>query len=288
MGASDGSEPGLVMRETGQRYKDYVSGLYDRAAPLYDRQGPTYFSHLGRRLVELSGLQEGSSVLDVGCGRGACLLPAAERVGSSGNVFGVDLSGAMVKETASEIKCLRHANAEALLADAEALPFANSCFDYVFCAFALFLLPDLDRALAGFQHVLKSRGRLLVSTFGKQLDERWDAYRSLVRTFRDHLQPVPEASTPALFGKTRLESILSSSGLVDVRVLGETREFHYDDAEAWWASEWSCGNRALFERLEPAALERFRDQAIETVRGIKREGGVPIRLHVLLASARKP
>jgi 2-polyprenyl-3-methyl-5-hydroxy-6-metoxy-1,4-benzoquinol methylase len=69
-------------------YKEYVSQTFNRLALNYDHLGPRFFSHFGNRLVELAGVYNGASVLDVGCGRGAIPLPAAERVGVSGEVKG--------------------------------------------------------------------------------------------------------------------------------------------------------------------------------------------------------
>ena len=275
------------MSETDQ-YKEYLSRLYDRAAPTYDQLGPRLFTCFGRRLVGRSGLGSGATVLDLGCGRGACLLPAAERLGSSGRIIGVDLSAAMVERTARELKHLGIANARACQMDADALAFADSSFDLVLCGFVLFLLPDLDRILAEILRVLSPEGVLSASTFGRKLDRRWDVYRRLVRTYRTHLRPSGCAAAPALFGAAQLQAVLSSAGFANVEVLDEEREFHYQDAEEWWAAEWSCGNRALFERLEPAVLERFKEEALETIRDLGEEGRIPLRLHVLLARACKP
>jgi SAM-dependent methyltransferase len=42
----------------------------------------------------------------------------------------------------------------------------------VFCGFALFFLPYLAPTLAEFRRALKPRGRLAVTTWGRD-DERW-------------------------------------------------------------------------------------------------------------------
>ena len=49
---------------------------------------------------------------DVGCGRGAILFPAAEKVGPTGRVVGIDQSEGMVNETAAEIE--RHGGANSI------------------------------------------------------------------------------------------------------------------------------------------------------------------------------
>jgi ubiquinone/menaquinone biosynthesis C-methylase UbiE len=276
------------MSKSDRAYKEHLSGLYDRAAATYDRIGPRYFAHFGRRLVELAGLHEGASVLDVGCGRGACLFPAAERVGPSGSVVGVDLSAAMVKEVTREIERLGLGHAQVRQMDAEALEFPDSCFDAVFCGFVLFLLPDLDAVLFESLRVLKPGGEFLASVFGKRLDPRWDAYRRLVGTYREHFRPAPQVDTPTLFDAEQLEGLLSNAGFVDIEVVDEEEEFRYRDEKEWWATEWSCGDRALFGRLAPPVLEEFRRQALETVRGLGGGDGIPMLFHVLLSRAGKP
>lgn len=76
--------------------KTWIAGVFDRAAPSYDQVAGRYHEYFGERLVDLTGVGRGDAVLDVACGRGAALLPAADRVGSTGTLVGIDLSPEMV------------------------------------------------------------------------------------------------------------------------------------------------------------------------------------------------
>ena len=74
-----------------------IVGVFSRAAATYDRIGPQCFAHFGQRLVERAHLTPGADVLDVAAGRGAILFAAAQQVGPSGQVRGIDFSADMVR-----------------------------------------------------------------------------------------------------------------------------------------------------------------------------------------------
>jgi ubiquinone/menaquinone biosynthesis C-methylase UbiE len=98
-----------------------IASVFDRAAATYERVGPRFFSHFGRRVVDLVAPTNGARVLDVAAGAGAILIPAAERVGPYGRVIGVDLAESMVERLRQEIADRGVGNAEAQRMDAQAL-----------------------------------------------------------------------------------------------------------------------------------------------------------------------
>src|SRR4051794_41796653 len=77
----------------------HLRGAYERAAPTYDRAAFSHHAPFGERLAQLVLLGPGGRVLDVGCGAGGALLPAALRVGPTGEAGGVDVSEGMVART---------------------------------------------------------------------------------------------------------------------------------------------------------------------------------------------
>jgi O-methyltransferase / aklanonic acid methyltransferase len=270
-------------------YKEYISQTFNRTALTYDRVGPRFFTHFGNRLVDFAGVGSASSVLDLGCGRGAILFPAAEKVGITGEVIGIDIAEKMLQQTMREIKDLGIENARIYNMDAEALQFPDSRFDFVICGFGLYEFYDLDVALSESFRVLKSGGIFAASLWGRNVDSRWDGFRSVVKSYRDQLKPVPEAKNiPPLRQPAEIETVMSKAGFTHVQTRVEEKEFYFTDVAEWWQFEWSHGNRFLWERMEPPLLERCRKDLFTIIDQLKQEAGIPILFQILLTRAEKP
>ncbi len=271
--------------------KREIAGAYTRAAPGYV-ENPA-FHRFGRRLAELAGIQPGARVLDVACGRGAVLFPAAELAGPGGQVVGIDLSEGMVGATAAEVerRGLRHVAVR--LMDAENLALPDASFDRVLGGVGIFFLPDPRRGLAEFRRVLAPGGRVALSTWGEG-DPRWQWRFDLIRKYRppepaqdDSPEPAPDFHTPE-----GLRAFVTAGGFEDPRVLSDETELFFPSPEAWWASQWTHGSRMILEKIEafggPAALERFRAEAFAHLATIREPRGYPSREVALFTLATRP
>jgi ubiquinone/menaquinone biosynthesis C-methylase UbiE len=99
--------------------KQSVAGLFGRAAAGYDQVG--FFHQVARRLLTLAGVRHGMQVLDVACGSGAVLVPAARLAGPAGLAIGIDLAEPMAAVAARQLQRLdQHRGAVAVM-DAERL-----------------------------------------------------------------------------------------------------------------------------------------------------------------------
>jgi O-methyltransferase/aklanonic acid methyltransferase len=68
-----------------------MSGFWSRPAGIIDLNAPDYWQFFGSRLVEQAGIVAGGEILDVGCGDGSSLFPAAIKAGINGRVVGIDI-----------------------------------------------------------------------------------------------------------------------------------------------------------------------------------------------------
>ena len=64
---------------------------WSRPIGVSDLDGPDYWDYFGARLVEHAAIPPGAVLLDVGCGTGSSLFPAAEQTGVDGYAIGVDI-----------------------------------------------------------------------------------------------------------------------------------------------------------------------------------------------------
>jgi len=270
-------------------YKAHISETFTRASSTYDQVGPPFFSYFGEKLVEFGKPAAGSQVLDIACGKGAVLFPAAEAVSDAGAVVGIDLSEGMIMELQKEIRRRDIDNVEAMVMDAENLEFSNSRFDHVFCGLCLFFFPDLSKALREFYRVLRPGGFIIASTFKRLPDSVFDsAMRDLVKSFEDRVEDAPEAETTQLDSPSKIGEEMNGAGFGEVDVRARRKTFHYQDPAEWWRTAWSHGQRGFLDRILPEFLPEFESRAIEIAKKGTTERGIQFRWDLLFASARKP
>jgi ubiquinone/menaquinone biosynthesis C-methylase UbiE len=128
--------------------------------------------------LDLADLRPGSVVLDVGCGTGTLLLMAAERVGPSGTLHGLEPSPEMrahARRKAQE----RQVPLEVIEGSANNLPYPSASVDAVFCTLAIHHLPRPMRAVAihEMHRVLRPGGRAVIVD--------WQGPRSFARAITD-------------------------------------------------------------------------------------------------------
>jgi O-methyltransferase/aklanonic acid methyltransferase len=274
------------MAEPTVATKKMIEELFDGAAAEYDRTGPSLFTEFGARLVERLPLETGARVLDVATGKGAVLLPAARRVGPDGHVTGVDLSAPMLDEAARAARDAGLANVDLLKMDAERLDFPDQSFDVVVCAFALFLLPDMDAGLRELCRVVKPGGVIGVSTFGTTPPLCAPAFPILMQQFEAYQGSV-RMPRPIAFAPRELEALLARFGLRSIEAHGETSEVVYASAEEWWAFLLTLGPRPTILGMDEETRTRFKDEYFAKVRPLLRPDGLHLPVAVVYATARR-
>lgn len=111
----------------------------------------------------LAELKEGETVVDLGSGGGLDVFLAAQKVGSSGLVIGIDMTEEMVTKARENAAKYGFTNVEFRLGEIENLPLEDDSVDIIISNCVINLSPDKLVTYKEIYRVLKPNGRLFIS-----------------------------------------------------------------------------------------------------------------------------
>ena len=114
-------------------------------------------------LLDRAGVAPGMRVLDAGCGPGRITLPAARRVGPTGEVVAVDVQEAMLARVRQKLAAQEVANVRLVHAGLGDGAIEMGAFDRAFLVTVLGEIPDKAAALREIYAALKPGGVLSVT-----------------------------------------------------------------------------------------------------------------------------
>ncbi len=151
-----------------------------------------------------TGLAAGMTVVDLGCGNGFYVLPAAQLVGNQGVVYAVDVQQSKLEATNSIANQFGYKNVRITLADLTKplLQIPEAVANLVVIGNILHEIPDRTQLLKNAYRVMVSGGSLLVvewkkelTPFGPPLAKRIDQQMLEVLLMQAGLQKVKELDT---------------------------------------------------------------------------------------------
>jgi len=265
--------------------QDRAAFTYNAAADFFDASPLSFWDYFGRRTIELVSLPSGSRVLDVCCGTGASALPAAEAVGPTGNVMGIDLAKQLLESARTKAIQRRLGNIEFEIGDMLSMRFPVASFDAVVCVFGIFFVPDMAMAVRELWRCVRLGGKLAVTTWGPNLSEPAnDAFWCSIKDVRPDLfkgfNPWDRLNDPG-----SLTKIFDEAGIAPPKIVPENRVHPINSAEDWWAIVLGSGYRGTIEQLTLAERQKVQDANLAFIRDAKISA---IETNVLYALETKP
>jgi ubiquinone/menaquinone biosynthesis C-methylase UbiE len=157
------------------RSKEDARASYDKLSRWYDMLAG---SELRLTLAGVKALKPsaGERILEIGYGTGHAMVALAQAVGSSGRIFGMDISDGMRRVAEWRIqRSGLSSRIQLSTGDAASSHFASGSMDAVFMCFTLELFdtPEIPLVLKECRRLLASEGRICVVSMAKPVRADW-------------------------------------------------------------------------------------------------------------------
>jgi ubiquinone/menaquinone biosynthesis C-methylase UbiE len=269
---------------TPEDAKQRAAFTYNAAADVYDDSPLSFWDYFGKKTVDKLSLQTGAHVLDVCCGSGASAIPAAEMVGPSGLVIGVDLADQLLELARAKARRRFLKNISFQCADMLALDYPGESFDAVICVFGIFFVPDMSSAVRELWHFVRPSGKLAITTWGPNVLEPgngafWRAVLKVRPELHKAFNPWERINDP-----DNLRRMLGTEGVDPEEVIAENRCHALTCPEDWWTIALGSGYRGTIEQLSAAERVAVREANLNFIRD---HGIVSLETNALYAVATK-
>lgn len=268
---------------------------WNRVAPGWEKWSPYFeqqMAFLSHRLVADARLRPGMRVLDLGSGTGYPALLAAQTVGATGSVTGLDLAADMLAAAERKANRLDVSNVTFRTGDATSLPFETGSFDAVTSRFCLMFLPEIPKAAAEIARVLKPGGWVAAAVWSApeknpSLGVAMNAIRQVVEL------PPPDPTAPGIFRLAQpgdLAGMLKQAGLTNIAEAEFLAEWSYDSAEEYYMSlmELAAPIQKLIAMLTTTQSQEVTRLIFQAASQYRNGDRITFPIEVRMVAARKP
>jgi ubiquinone/menaquinone biosynthesis C-methylase UbiE len=274
--------------ETQRQDWNRVAAGWEKWDEFFDRS----MAFLNHRIVGDARLRPGHRVLDLGSGTGYPALLAAQTVGPSGSVIGVDLADQMVAAAERKATRLGLTNVTFCTGDVTTLPFEAGSFDAVTSRFCLMFLPDIPKAAAEIARVLKPGGWVAAAVWSAA--EKNPSIGLAMAAIKQLIElPPPDPTAPGIFrlaNPGELASLFQQAGLIDATDQEFLGEWSYASAEQYYTSlmEIAAPVQNLMAKLSDTQKQEVKRLILQAASQFTRSDRVAFPMVVRMVSARKP
>lgn len=243
-------------------------------------------------LVELANPAPGMKALDLASGTGEPAISIAKRVGDTGHVVALDLSGELLEIAKQRAEQRGLKNLSTRVADAHELPFPDSMFDLATCRFGVMFFCEVGRALKELRRVLKPGGRACFIAWGPFEQPYWASTMGIVHKHVGGPLLAPGGADMFRFSNPgSLTAALRDAGFCDIEEDTKTLPWSWPGTveEVWeYAQCVSTPFRPMLERVPDALWPKVNEDVHSAIRPHSDGENVNFGVRVVMASGRKP
>lgn len=232
----------------------------------------------------------GARVLDLASGTGEPALDLARAVGPGGTVIASDAVAGPLQLLAAEARHRGLGQLQVCRAPLQALPFADASFDLATCRLGVMLCPELERAFAEVQRVLRPGARIVFVVWGSP---RQPLFEATLGPWQPAYATI-DAARPGPFRFARpgtLSRALEAAGFRDVSELEREVPWPWPGpAEACWEAFVALSGPSLRAELREAGQRLGRDlnqEIVANLRCFERQGVTDPRARLIAVTARR-
>jgi ubiquinone/menaquinone biosynthesis C-methylase UbiE len=267
----------------GPGFHATVGRHVDRSA--YDRYVGNWSRLFVPAVLAAAAVVATDRILDVATGPGEAAAMAFSQVGPSGLVVGADISLAMLNAAHTRFAGARF---RPVVADGQALPFADGTFDAVICQLGLMFFPSPARGLEEFRRVLRPHRRAAVCVISAR--ERAPMWGVLAEVLSRYL-PEQREVLHLLFTLAdagHLERLLAMAGFREISVTRETRANSFESFDDYWAPiEEAAGSLPqAYRALPDSSRQAVREEVQARLAAFESGGRLVISAEMLIGAGR--
>lgn len=273
----------------GQRQDwNLVAGAWEKWDRFFDEQ----MAFLNHRLIADARIHASMKVLDLGSGTGYPALLAAQTVGSSGSVLGIDVAEHMLDVAKRKATRLGLQNVSFKVGDVTTLPFEPNSFEAITSRFCLMFLPDIPQAVAEITRVLRPGGWIAAAVWSAP--EKNPSFGLSMAAIKQVIElPPPDPAAPGIFRLARpgeLAGMFHQAGLVDIADQEFPAEWSYASAEEYYSSlmELAAPVQNLMSTLSDTQKQDVKRLILESASKFRRGDHITFPIAARMVAARKP
>ncbi len=242
---------------------------------------PTIGGPAAKGLLAAAQLKPGERVLDVACGTGVVTRAAADAVGPTGTVAGLDINPGMLATARKLVPPDKPVNWYE--ASAESMPLPDRSFDVVLCQMGLQFMPNKPAAMTEMHRVLTPGGRALVTVPGPEPE----LFSIMIEALGRRIGPEAAAFARAVFSlhdKGEIRTLFEEAGFAKVAVEAATARLDLPGPQDFlWQYVNSTPMVGTIMKVDKATRTAFELEVTEKWQPFRVNGGMKLEVRITTA-----